>query len=114
MVTVHQIKQGIASYLDHEILPQINGWQKWVAGVVIAEYLSKADKVIESILASPSIAILELADDNKRIDIDRLKDRFLDEARKTGDIYIKLPMLGELKVGEADVHKLYQHITEAH
>lgn len=113
MVTVHQIKQGVASYLDHEILPQINGWQKWVAGVVIAEYLDKADKVIDVILSLPAIAVLEIADENKRIDIDRLKSRFVEEARKTGDIHIKLPMLGELKVGEADVHKLYQHITEA-
>lgn len=113
MVTTHQIKHGAANFIDHEIMPKIDGWKKWIAGAVVAEYLDKADDIIEILIKSPAISVLGIVDENKHVDIERLRDRFLEQARKTGAVNIDIPMLGSLRVDESDIHKLYKYITEA-
>lgn len=113
MVTTNQIKHGAARFIDLEIMPKIDGWKKWIAGAIVAEYLNKADDVIDILSKTPAISLLGIIDENKHVDLERLRDRFLEQARKTGAVTIDIPMLGSLKVDENDVHKLYKYITEA-
>ena len=113
MVSVNQLKSGITRFLDYEIMPKIDGWKKWGAGVLAAEYIDKADNIVDLLSRSSAVSILGIIDEDKHIDIERLRDRFLEQARKTGAVDIEIPMLGALRVDERDIHKLYKYITEA-
>jgi hypothetical protein len=111
MVTLSQVQNGIARYLDAEITPQINGWQKWVFGAMAGTAISKTTNIFNSLKNHPFIAMLEIIDENDMIDIDTLHREFSKQAQK-GTITFAVPMIGPLTLNATDVDKLYQYIRE--
>jgi hypothetical protein len=111
MVTLSQVQNGIARYLDAEITPQINGWQKWVFGAMAGTAISKTTNIFNSLKNHPFIAMLEIIDENDMIDIDTLYREFFKQAQK-GAITFDVPMIGAITLNSADVEKIYRYIIE--
>ena len=109
MVTIAQVQQGLARYVDEELISKIEGWQRWVFGAGAAMYIDKAPQLIEQYRQHPAVKILGVIGDDNQIDIDELYRYMLPQARK-GAATITVPILGSVTLDERDVDKLYRYI----
>lgn len=109
MATLAQVKAGAAAYIEQEIISKIGGWQKWIAGAVVARALDRADMIFEQLRQNPAVQLLGVIDDGGNIDIDTLYGDFKKQAQR-GSIMIDVPMIGRLTLNEGDVDKIYQSI----
>ena len=110
MVTVQQIQEGAARYLDAEMLPKIGGWKKWVAGAAAVEYLLKIETIVERMRKNPAISMLGVIGEDNSVDVERIRDAFVRQARASGDVSFDIPLLGTMKIGEKDIDTLYRYI----
>lgn len=113
MINLNQLQNGIVKYIDNEIVPHINGWQKWVFGAVVSTAMLKTTNVFNALKENPLIKMLEVIDENDNIDIDTIYREFLKQAQK-GAITFDVPMLGALTLNSTDVEKMYRYIKEGY
>lgn len=111
MVTLNQVQNGIVKYLDSEITPNINGWQKWVFGALASTAMLKTTNIFNALKENPLIKMLEVIDENDNIDIDTLYREFYKQAQK-GAVTFDVPMIGPMTINHTDVEKLYRYIKE--
>ena len=111
MVNLNQIQNGIVKYLDSEITPKINGWQKWVFGALASTALAKTTNIFNALKQNEFVKMLEIIDENDMIDIDTLYREFFKQAQK-GPVTFDVPMVGALTLNTADVEKIYRYIME--
>lgn len=110
MVTLSQVQNGLVKYLDTEIMPQINGWQKWVFGAAMSVSLSKAANILNELKENAFIKMLDIIDENDKIDIDTIYQEFRKQAQK-GPVTFNVPIVNlPLTLNSADIDKMYQLI----
>lgn len=113
MVTLGQVQNGVARYIDAEILPMMDGWKRWVFGGLGGVAIARADTVYKALAGNPMLQALGVIGADGGIDVDILYQEFRRQAQKSGPVSIDIPGIGSLKLGEADIEKLYKYITEA-
>jgi hypothetical protein len=111
MVNLGQVQNGIVKYLDTEITPKINGWQKWVFGALAGTAMSKTTNIFNTLKTNEFVKMLDVIDENDMIDIDTLYREFFKQAQK-GAITFDVPMIGAITLNESDVEKIYRYIKE--
>lgn len=109
MATLAQVKAGAAAYIEQEIIAKIGGWQKWVAGAVVARTLDRADTIVDALRQNPAVQMLGIIDSDGNIDVDALYTEFKRQAQR-GAISFDVPMIGRLTLNESDVDKIYNSI----
>lgn len=112
MVSMEQVKRGIARYLDEEFTNKMNGWQKWVFGVGSAMLLENFSTVINNLKKNPMVEYIQLFDESGNVAVERIHQHLRAQARK-GPITFDIPMLGSITLNDADVEKLYQFIMQS-
>lgn len=112
MVTIEQIEQGVASYLDAELMPNFpaDGLQKVLAGTALSIAIRKGGNLMIGLKDNPTIKMLEIMDDQGNIDIDMIKDEFKKNVPDSGFV-VELPIFGKMTFHKSDVDTLYKHIT---
>ena len=111
MVNLSQVQNGIVKYLDSEIVPKINGWQKWVFGALAGTAMSKTTNIFNALKQNEFVKMLEIIDESDMIDIDTLYREFIKQAQK-GPVTFDVPMVGALTLNASDVEKIYRYIME--
>lgn len=110
MVSIEQVKNGVARYVDEEMVSKMSGLNRWLVGGVAGIAITKAEAIFKHIKNMSFIEMLDIIDDNDMIDIDVIYREFLRQARR-GEAVINIPLIGETKFNEHDVELLYKHIT---
>ena len=108
-VTVNQISEGIATYIDRELVPKVPGIRKWVLGMSGAYVLKVAQDMIEEnrkLLVSAGI----MSEDGM-IDIDTLASQLKRSAATNGPVTEHFPILGDITFDSSDVDKLHTYIV---
>lgn len=109
MYHLNQVVSGIQSYVDSEIIQKINGWQRWIIATGISLMLEKSSNIFNSLKSNELVKMLELIDDDDRIDVDAIY-RELKKQAERGAITLDLPMLGAVTFTSTDVDRLYSLI----
>ena len=112
MVSIEQVQNGIANYIDAEIVAKMTGWQKWAVGTAAGVVLQRAPKLYEQARSHPLIQAMGLIDGEGMIDADTLHKELKVQAQ-SGPISVDIPMAGTVKFSEADVDKLFAMIKNA-
>lgn len=112
MVTVDQIKQGAARYLDEEFTAKLTGWRKWAIGAGGAMAIENLDGTLTALRENPVINALGVFDADGNVDLARVYTHLRREAQK-GPVTFTAPVLGPVTINERDVEKLYACITQA-
>lgn len=110
MVTVEQVRMGLANFLDQEVVPALPGWKQVVVGGWCTLSLANPD-TIKKALESPYVKAMGIVMPNGMIDIDKAKAAFLPRIRTQGSMDINIPFIGKVGIGEAEVETLYRMIT---
>ena len=111
MASIQKIQQGAARFVDNEMVPAFVGAEKILAGGAAALMIANMENIVQQYAAHPMVAMLGVYKDGD-VDVDALYQAFAPRFGKE-KIPVKLPLVGTLKVGKAEVDKLYQYIKEA-
>ncbi len=108
-VTVAQISEGLARYIDNELVPKVPGVRKWLLGAAGA-YVGKAmaDKVEENRKTLESVGIMS---EDGMIDIDQLIPRLKATAASSGPVTEHIAMLGDITFDSSDIDRLHSYIV---
>ncbi len=112
MVTLEQIKQGAARYVDEEFTARLTGWQKWAVGAGAAMALGNLDANLAALRAHPAVKALGVFDEAGNVDLDKIYTCLKTEAAK-GPVTTAIPLIGDVTLNEADVDKLYTLIKQS-
>lgn len=109
MVDIGRIQNGIARYIDSELVPKMNGLNKWVFSAVAAAYIADAPKLVERIKDNTMLAPLNLIDAAGNVDVDKVYTHLKPAAAKC-PAPIAIPGIGTITLTETDVDALYNYI----
>lgn len=111
MVSVNKIEQGVANYLDGELMPQLqgNGVEKVLVGTAASLFIRRSGAIIESYKDNKLVQMLGIMDEKGNVDVDTLAEEVKKNIPKDG-IKIDVPIVGTLTFHKEDVDKLYDYI----
>lgn len=109
MVSIDQIKVGIAKYLEDSIIPMFTGWKALVAATVASLALDKAEGLIKKLKDNPMVTALGIIDDSGMVDVDVLYKHLKTNIRSLPATF-EIPGAGIIALNEADLDKLYHYI----
>lgn len=107
LYTKEQVLNGIASYLDDEVMSKLPTHGKWIMGTAIA--LSRDN--ISEILNNPYIKMLGIVNADGLWDVDKLASALKATAERYGNIQLDLPIIGRLTFSAEDVDLMRRHIN---
>lgn len=107
-----KVMNGIAKYIDNEIVDKIPGWKKWLVGSGIGMMLSNSNNIFEQVKNNEFVRLLNIVDEYDNIDVENIYKELKKQAQK-GSVDVELPMIGSFRLNEQDVDKLYRFITES-
>ena len=108
MTDINVIKQGLAKYLDTELMPLIpasDKGKKFVTGVILSLAINKFDSLAASLGQKYMLTDLGIVTANG-IDLETLKDVVLSNVPAEG-LTLNIAMLGEMTIRKEDITKLY-------
>ena len=110
MVTVAQIQNGLAAFLDSEILPMLPGWRRFAFGAAAGLMLSRSGEIYGKLKADPMVQMLGVIQPDDMIDIDALYREGKRQIQKS-PLTFDLPGAGTITLREPDLDKLYRCIV---
>lgn len=109
MYTYERVINGLAKYLDNEIINKLPGWKKWVLGSGMGIALSNSNNIYEQLKSNDFVKMLNIIDENGNINVDCIYKELKKQAQK-GSATIEFPMIGAFILNEQDIDKLYNFI----
>ena len=112
MYSYNVVLNGIAKYVDNEIISKINGWQKWVVGAGTGIILSNSTNFYNNLTENNFIKMLDIIDKDGKIDVDKIYGEIKKQAKKSS-VTFNAPIIGMITLNEKDVDKIYEYIKAA-
>lgn len=109
MYEYNQVINGIAKYIDEEIVDKIDGWKKWVIGSGLGIALSSGTDIFNNLKNNEFVKVLGIVDKDDRINVDKIYKELKKQSKKSS-ITFNAPMIGAITLSEQDVEKLYKAI----
>lgn len=109
MYDYNKVINGIAKYIDTEIVDKIIGWKKWVVGSGLGLALSNSTNVFNQLKNNEFVKMLNIIDKDNKIDVDKIYKELKKQAKKSS-ITFELPMVGSITLNDQDIEKLYELI----
>lgn len=111
MYEYNKVMNGVAKYIDTEIVDKISGWKKWVIGSGAGLLLSNANDVFNQLKNNEVVKLLNIIDKDDKIDVDKIYQELKKQAQK-GAITFNMAMIGPITLNQHDVDRLYELIKE--
>lgn len=107
-VTVRQLSDGIAAYIDREMIPRISGLRKWGLGLA-GGY---AASIVESWIGQnrKMLSDIGIMTEDGMVNIDDLASRMKKTAAEYGPVTEHLPLIGDATFDASDIDKLHTYI----
>lgn len=100
MIQVKQFKNGLRRFIDNELLPSMNGWQKVAVGTVAGLYINSIEDYIKLL---PGIC------KDGMIDVQALYEEIA--MHWDGDVPIQLPLIGTITLTKNNLDTLYTMVN---
>lgn len=83
MVTIEQIQRGVSKYVEEQMLPHMQGKDKWMVAGIATLYLSKLPGIMVKLREKEMINVLGLFDDEGKVDAEMIINSIKPVARST-------------------------------
>lgn len=112
MVTIKKIEQGVAAYLDSELIPKLpsTGLEKVLAGTALSLAIRRSGTIIAGYKDNKVVQMLGIMDTEGNVDVDVLAEELKKNIPSEG-VRVDVPVIGALTFHKDDVDKLYEYIT---
>jgi hypothetical protein len=109
MLHYSRVIQGIANYIDNDLVAALKGsWKAWLLGGVAGIAIARAEQLFNSIKDNPIMDALGLVE-GENVNVDLLYSELKKQAQK-GTATATLPVIGPVTFGPADVDALFRYI----
>lgn len=118
MVTIDQIEQGVAKFIDNDFIPSMNRSEatgfvmSLAAGLLLRQFHTIAEKVMQQ----PIVKMTGLVSENGEVDIDAIREEMVKAMPEKGTSFpIEFKALHktfDITLTPGDVDKIYGYITE--
>lgn len=111
MTNIDAIKQGLASYLDTELMPLIptsEKGKKFATGVILSLAIKKFDNLAAALGQKYMLTDIGIVT-SEGIDLETLKDVVTTNIPSEG-LTLNIAMLGDMTIRKEDINKLYNTI----
>lgn len=112
MFSADKIQRGAARFVDVEILPNLEGKDKWIVSGIATLYLSRLPALIQQAKQSPAVKLAGVISEDGMVDIESILNGVRPAARQTPAV-INIPMGGSLRFTEQDLDTLFNYIKNA-
>lgn len=114
MVSIDEIEQGLAVYLDKEFMPKLTDGsvQKVVVGMATSIFIKRFGEIALELQENKLIKMMGIFDDNGDVDLDMLRLELKKQVPETG-LRMDLPVVGKLTFYKADIDQLYNTIVSS-
>ena len=110
-VTIEQVKNGLSAYIDSEIAPMLEGWERIGFCSAAVLILRKLPLIFDQYKNNNFVKMLGVIDEKDNIDLDALRDAVASYLKEE---HIDIPIIKRrMKVTGKDLDKLYNMIKEA-
>lgn len=111
MVSIDKIEEGVARYLDAELMPQLqnNGVEKVLVGTAASLAIRRSGTIVDGYKDNKIVQMLGIMDGNGNVDVEVLADELKKNMPKEG-VKIDIPIVGTMTFHKDDVDKLYEYI----
>lgn len=113
MATIQQIQTAAARFVDQDIAPAFTGGERILVSGAAVLLIANSGKLVAQYATHPMVAALGVVDTQSgEIDVDALYQAF---APKFGNekIPLKIPVVGTIRIGKAELDRFYQYVKEA-
>lgn len=112
MVSINKIEQGVAAYLDSELMPKLpnSGFEKVLAGTALSLAIRRSGNILDSYKNNKAVQMLGIMDKDGNVDVDVLAEE-LKKNIPTEGVKVDVPIIGALTFHKDDVDKLHEYIT---
>jgi hypothetical protein len=110
-VEFNRVMDGIARYIDKEIMPGMNDLQEIVARIAVGRILGNREAVKRLLSDNPIIKSLVIIDDDGMVDIEKILAELKAGISNKGSIKIEIPWFGKMTFVPEDVDKLHREIS---
>lgn len=112
MVSIDKIEQGVAAYLDAEVMPQLpsSGFEKVLAGTAMSLIIRRSGAILDGYKNHKAVQMLGLMDAEGNVDVEILAEELKKNIPKDG-MKVDVPLIGGMTFHKEDVDKLYEYIT---
>lgn len=109
MVHYSRVIQGIANFIDAELVGKLAGsWKAWALGGLAGIVMANAERMYMQYKDMPILASLGLVE-GENINVDAVYSEMKKQAQK-GAATVSIPIIGPVTFGAADVDALYRYI----
>lgn len=113
LVTMNQIKQGMALYMKNEVLPNLStdGFAGFGVSFVSTLAIGYIDRFLVNLAANPLIGMFGFMDDQGRVELDSLSEALSFAMPETG-ISVPIGKTQKITFRADDVQKLIEYIAK--
>lgn len=113
MIPMEKVQRGLTLFIDNEIAPGLQGWDKVIVAGAGGLFVAKLPAIVSQYANHPMIKALGIYDESKNeVDLDALYNAIIPQIG-TESLPVKIPMLGiTMKVGRREVDALYNYINK--
>ena len=112
-VSMEQVVNGFAKYINAEFVENVDGLKKWAVIGAASLAVGKVNAIGETIQKSKIAKTMGIMDESGRVDIDSLKEHMTFVADSTGPVVQNIPLLGPVTFTKDDIQKLYDFIVNS-
>lgn len=112
MVAIDKIQKGLVRYADAELLPKMQGKDRWVITGFLTLLAARIPEIVRSAADQPAIKLLGIVGSDGSVDIESLLNSIRPAARQSPAV-LSIPFGGDIKFSEADLDTLYSYIVNA-
>lgn len=115
MVSINRVSEGIAKYMDAELMAKLpsNGWERVVVGAAIGIAVKRSERVVNALKDNAIVKTLGVITEDGAVDVDTLKEAAMEQVKKQGFAEIGgIPIIKKITFRAEDVEKLYHYIVE--
>ena len=105
-----KIIDGLTKYINANLYPTMNDWQKLIAVDVVSRAIKKSSELFATLQSNPFVRALGYIDSEGNVDIEGIASRVKEFAREKGKIEINIPLMPAWKFTETDIDEIYRTI----
>ena len=109
MVSLIQAQNGLAKYVDRELVPHLTGFKRIGLASYVALATNHAGELVTKYKDHPAVSVLHIIDCNtNEIDLDALHAAVYPQFAQRQTIAI--PFIGDLTLDQNDIDKIYRYM----
>lgn len=108
MINYDKVIEGIIKFVDTDLLPKMDGYQKWMFGTICGIAGKKGRNIFESIKDNTMLKALDIVEGDL-VNVDLIYEELIKQASTT-PMRIDIPLLGTITLHKNDVDKIHNYI----